>query len=152
MYPTDAHLGERLMKPIFAVQPQDRAKFTWGKSAGDSILHKWAAPDKTAVLVGVTVKCPSCHYPIYVKASTQAVEVNEGVLTIRHEVKCPAHWARTDEFGNFEVSQNGSLARVHCGWSAVIHRGGAHDKSCEALRGSECTCEAGGSGSYEQSA
>lgn len=152
MYSADAHLGERLMKPIFAVQPQDTAKFTWGNSAGNSTLHQWSAPDKTEVLVGVTVQCPSCRYPIYIKASTQAVEVHSGVLTIRHEVKCPAHWAMTDEYGNFEVTENGSLSRVHCGWAAIIHRGSAHARQCGALRvrGSECTCSVGGD--YEQSA
>ena len=137
------------MKPIFAAYPQQRAKFTWGKSLVEADLHTWDAPDNTSLLISAGFRCPSCQYPIHVKASAQTCEIMEGLLTVRHQVKCPAHWAKTDSYGNFEINLNGNLEREHCGWSAVISKGEAHAQTCTKLQGNKCTCVQR-EGSYEQ--
>jgi len=132
------------MKPIFGQREKDRATFMWGGRLITCDLHLWTAPDNTSLLIGVSIPCPSCDYPMYVKASDQTCEVQDNQLTVRQVILCPGHWAETDEYGNFNTNQNGNLERVKCGWSGVIAKGEAHQISCPKVRGQQCECGEGG--------
>ena len=147
------------MQPLFQVHAtgSPTAKFSWrdgerffsmkrSSSAGHlqqaaADILTWQSPDGMNLAIGLVIPCPKCGFPVMTRADNSILEVDEdGRLTYRAVVTCPAHWAAKDDFGNAVLDRQGRPQRARCGWTAVIADGQAHNPRCHALRNGACEC------------
>jgi len=150
------------MQPLFTIPEEQapKAKFTWrnGKryhtlnsqeSAGHLIsasadLLNWTNPAGQSMTIGVVIPCPSCEFPLLMKADQSVLSVDEDMrLSYRGVIQCPAHWSDVNEWGHANIDQRtGRAQRKRCGWTGVILDGQAHHPKCTSLRGAQCQCGA----------
>ncbi len=104
----------------------------------------WQAPNGQQMATYVMAPCPSCGYTMPIKTGS-TVSFEQGRLTVRGLLQCPAHWKAVDQAGR----ETGETLR--CGWQGVIRGGHAHHPKCphadfnQALTPSDWqSCKCGG--------
>ncbi len=148
------------MRPLFelldAATDGQKAKFVWrngqrfvtlnqshgaGKAqTAECDVYVWEAPDGLRVLVGLAIPCPHCQFPILVTPDQRSVGIDDGRLTLRQVLQCPARWRVIDDHGNVRMDRSGRPQIKRCGWAAVIVDGRAHNPKCPALSDQACRC------------
>lgn len=150
------------MQPLFTIPEEQspKASFTWrdgrrfftldlNESPGHAVqaeadLLDWTSPAGAKMVIGVVIPCPSCQFPMLMKADDTILSVDDDHrLSYRGVIQCPAHWTNTNEYGMPKIDpRSGRAQRKRCGWTGVIIDGRAHHPQCPALRGSQCLCGA----------
>ena len=150
------------MQPLFTIPEEQtpKALFSWrngrryytlnpSASAGHLIqaeadLLNWTNPAGAEMVIGIVVPCPSCKFPLLLKADDTLLSVDgDNRLTYRGVIHCPAHWADVNENGHANIDRRtGRPKRKRCGWGGVIIDGQAHHPKCGFLQNRECTCGA----------
>lgn len=79
----------------------------------------WRAPDDNHIVVALTIPCCNCSYPIIVKPDQVSFKFdNEGKITLRQKISCPARWRQLDDDGLVESDEEGNPLFIRCGWVA----------------------------------
>jgi hypothetical protein len=83
----------------------------------------------------IVLRCPCCDYPVAVRPDISAsCTIENGLLSLRQVVACPAHWPRVDDSGNVDVEvATGRPPRISCPWKVIIFQGRAHHTKCRAV-------------------
>ena len=138
---------------IFQMDPRgpggsEYVTVVWHRVPINAALLRWTTPGGHAQIPLVVLRCPLCDHPIAARPDISAeCKIEQGRLTLRQVVRCPAHWPRVDEQGNVASDPTtGKVPRTSCEWAAVIVDGFAHLSGCATVRRlspGACTCRQG---------
>lgn len=95
----------------------------------------WQAPNGHQMIPLIVLRCPCCDFPVAVRPDIHAAcHIENGLLSLRQVVACPAHWPRVDDDGNVDVEvATGRAPRISCPWRVIILQGKAHHLKCRAV-------------------
>lgn len=112
---------------------------------GEADVVVWDSPNELRMITHIFVPCPRCTHMIVVpvkQRNIQVSDVEQGALTIRAVLGCPAHWEPTNAHGHAQGRH------VKCGFQGVFREGHVHHPKCPCadfrIQHHGHTCKCGG--------